>query len=145
LSDNWLSYWRLMTNTAYVRLYTEHLDSILAFRNAQISASLISSDSFNELQTTTIELLDKRNALRQPWLPTKDESRLTDYEAFRETWKELVHFDPEDEDALAEWSQKVENVLSDQNTPNQGEDEQAAIARRAAELRARRRAQRGQR
>lgn len=145
LSDNWLAYWRLMTNTAYVRAYAAHLDDLLAFRNAQLSASLISSDSFSELQNLTIELLDRRNAVRQPWLPTKEESKVSDYSSFREAWKELVHFDPEDEDALAEWAQKVENVLSDQNTSSTDEDVQAAIARRAAEVRAKRRAQRGQR
>ena len=72
------------------------------FQLALVSSSKLSSEDFSKLQKECKELFADLEGSLRPWLGRSSEDRHTkDVGSFKEQWKELMGFDPDDLEAKA--------------------------------------------
>lgn len=111
LDPHWLSYWKLLIDVAARRCVEKQVETQIAFRIGQIVLPYVTSENSVEMQKDTLERIDMLARLRQPWLPNREDTDKQLAAEFHELWKEYVGFDIDDDEAVAEWGKKVENVL----------------------------------
>ena len=78
------------------------------FQLALVSSSKLSSEDFSKLQKECKELFADLEGSLRPWLGRSSEDRHTkDVVSFKEQWKALMGFDPDDLEAKAKWEKEI--------------------------------------
>jgi len=133
-NPKWWQMWRYqikhLTNEDNHRLTQLRFNCYLAY----VSSSRISSEAFNKKQKEIISLYEDMRGELRPWLGrTAEERHVSEYAQFREDWKRVTGFDPEDKEAMAVWENEVLGGMDAKATKGQAEME-AAQAQLAASL-----------
>ena len=113
LDPTWWKHWRYlvraMDDATHEALYRRAYE----FQLALVSNSRISADDFTRVQKDAKELFGDMEGHLRPWLGrTKDERVGKEAEIFREQWKALAGFDPQDREAVANWSDELRKVTA---------------------------------
>ena len=78
------------------------------FQLALVSSSKLSSEDFSKLQKECKQLFADLEGSLRPWLGRSSEDRHTkDVVSFKEQWKALMGFDPDDLEAKAKWEKEI--------------------------------------
>jgi hypothetical protein len=81
------------------------------FQLALVSSSKLSSEDFSKLQKECKELFADLEGSLRPWLGRSSEDRHTkDVVNFKEQWKAMMGFDPDDLEAKAKWEKEIVEV-----------------------------------
>jgi len=137
----------MMIDTAHNRSQEKQYEAHISFCLAQMLLPFLDPAKSTDLQSLALERIDDYTRIRQTWLPSRDEKDKNLADDFRAAWKQLTNIDLDDEAAVAEWAEKVENTLRAQSQEGSDADDATHVSQlirqRASAVRAKRRQQRG--
>ena len=91
----------------------ELLKQAYEFSNALVSNSKLSPDSFSSVQRNSKELYEDMTYNQHSWIGTKEDREIAERDRFAEQWKAISGFELDDQEAKAEWEDKLRNYQSD--------------------------------
>ena len=88
--------------------YGELLRRAFEYQLALVSNSRISPDDFASTQREAKDIFQDIEGTLRPWLGRSKEDRKANQEKeFKKQWEDLAGFNPEDKEALDEWSRAI--------------------------------------
>lgn len=112
-SSMWWTRWKYLIRALEEDSREKLLYHAYEFQLALVSSSKLSSEDFSKLQKECKELFADLEGSLRPWLGRSSEDRHTnDVVNFKEQWKALAGFDPDDAEAKAKWEKEVEGLAS---------------------------------
>lgn len=113
LDPTWWKHWRYLVRAMDDATHEALYQRAYEFQLALVSNSRISSEDFTRVQKDAKELFGDMEGHLRPWLGrTKDERRGKEAETFREQWKDLAGFDPQDRVAVEAWGEEVRKATT---------------------------------
>ena len=104
----WWTRWKYLIRAMEESSREKLLHHAYEFQLALVSSSKLSSEDFSKLQKECKELFADLEGSLRPWLGRSSEDRHTkDVGSFKEQWKALMGFDPDDLEAKAKWEKEV--------------------------------------
>ena len=111
LDPTWWKHWRYLVRAMDDATHEALYQRAYEFQLALVSNSRISSEDFTRVQKDAKELFGDMEGHLRPWLGrTKDERVGKELETFREQWKALAGFDPQDREAVTAWGEELSKV-----------------------------------
>lgn len=108
-SRMWWTRWRYLIRAMEESSREKLLHYAYEFQLALVSSSKLSSEDFSKLQRECKELFADLEGSLRPWLGRSSEERHTNEVInFKEQWKALAGFDPDDLEAKAVWEKQLE-------------------------------------
>jgi hypothetical protein len=112
-SSMWWTRWKYLIRALEEDSREKLLYHAYEFQLALVSSSKLSSEDFSKLQKECKELFADLEGSLRPWLGRSSEDRHTkDVVNFKEQWKALAGFDPDDAEAKAKWEKEIEGLAS---------------------------------
>lgn len=109
----WWTRWKYLIRAMEETSREKLLHHAYEFQLALVSSSKLSSEDFSKLQKECKELFADLEGSLRPWLGRSSEDRHTkDVVNFKEQWKALAGFDPDDAEAKAKWEKEIEGLAS---------------------------------
>lgn len=145
-SPMWWRRWRYLLQAMTEVEHGELLQTAYDFQLALISNSKISPENFTKLQGEAKDTFVDIESTYKPWLGrNKEDRKVRDSEKFKQEWEAIAGFSVDDEEAMAAWEEKVNELtgqtLRDHNAEEEKERKQAAsfaeVAKRVQEKRLR--------
>lgn len=91
----------------------ELLNKAFEYQLALVSNPRTSSDDFTKTQREAKDIFEDIEGAMRPWLGRSKEDRKTnEVTEFKAMWEELAGFNPDDKEALAEWSAEIEKYTN---------------------------------
>ena len=104
----WWTRWKYLIRAMEESSREKLLHHAYEFQLALVSSSKLSSEDFSKLQKECKELFADLEGSLRPWLGRSSEDRHTkDVVSFKEQWKALMGFDPDDLEAKAKWEKEI--------------------------------------
>jgi len=104
----WWTRWKYLIRAMEESSREKLLHHAYEFQLALVSSSKLSSEDFSKLQKECKELFADLEGSLRPWLGRSSEDRHTkDVVNFKEQWKALMGFDPDDLEAKAKWEKEI--------------------------------------
>lgn len=104
----WWARWKYLIRAMEESSREKLLHHAYEFQLALVSSSKLSSEDFSKLQKECKELFADLEGSLRPWLGRSSEDRHTkDVVSFKEQWKALMGFDPDDLEAKAKWEKEI--------------------------------------
>ena len=147
-NDMWWKRWRYLLNSMASVERGELLKQAYQFSNALVSNSKLSPDSFSSVQRNSKELYEDITYNQNSWIGTKEDREIAEKEKFAEQWKAISGFELDDQEAKAEWEEKLRNYQSESKSEafkaeQQMEDVRANFEAKRREILDKRRKQQG--
>jgi hypothetical protein len=112
-SSMWWTRWKYLIRAMEETSREKLLHHAYEFHLALVSSSKLSSEDFSKLQRECKELFADIEGSLRPWLGRSSEDRHTkNVSSFKEQWKALTGFDPDDAEAKAKWEKEIEKLAS---------------------------------
>jgi hypothetical protein len=113
LDPTWWKHWRYLVRAMDDATHEALYQRAYEFQLALVSNSRISAEDFTRVQKAAKELFGDMEGHLRPWLGrTKDERAGKEAETFREQWKAVAGFDPQDREAVAAWGEELRKVTA---------------------------------
>jgi hypothetical protein len=107
----WWTRWKYLIRAMEETSREKLLHHAYEFQLALVSSSKLSSEDFSKLQKECKELFADLEGSLRPWLGRSSEDRHTkDVVNFKEQWKAMMGFDPDDLEAKAKWEKEIVEV-----------------------------------
>lgn len=107
----WWTRWKYLIRAMEETSREKLLHNAYEFQLALVSSSKLSSEDFSKLQKECKELFADLEGSLRPWLGRSSEDRHTkDVVNFKEQWKAMMGFDPDDLEAKAKWEKEIVEV-----------------------------------
>ena len=104
----WWTRWKYLIRAMEESSREKLLQHAYEFQLALVSSSKLSSEDFSKLQKECKQLFADLEGSVRPWLGRSSEDRHTkDVVSFKEQWKALMGFDPDDLEAKAKWEKEI--------------------------------------
>ena len=104
----WWTRWKYLIRAMEQSSREKLLHHAYEFQLALVSSSKLSSEDFSKLQKECKQLFADLEGSLRPWLGRSSEDRHTkDVVSFKEQWKALMGFDPDDLEAKAKWEKEI--------------------------------------
>jgi hypothetical protein len=104
----WWTRWKYLIRAMEETSREKLLHHAYEFQLALVSSSKLSSEDFSKLQKECKELFADLEGSLRPWLGRSSEDRHTkDVVNFKEQWKAMMGFDPDDLEAKAKWEKEI--------------------------------------
>ena len=104
----WWTRWKYLIRAMEESSREKLLHHAYEFQLALVSSSKLSSEDFSKLQKECKQLFADLEGSLRPWLGRSSEDRHTkDVVSFKEQWKALMGFDPDDLEAKAKWEKEI--------------------------------------
>ena len=104
----WWTRWKYLIRAMEESSREKLLQHAYEFQLALVSSSKLSSEDFSKLQKECKQLFADLEGSLRPWLGRSSEDRHTkDVVSFKEQWKALMGFDPDDLEAKAKWEKEI--------------------------------------
>ena len=104
----WWTRWKYLIRAMEESSREKLLQHAYEFQLALVSSSKLSSEDFSKLQKECKQLFADLEGSLRPWLGRSSEDRHTkDVVSFKEQWKALMGFDPDDLEAKAKWDKEI--------------------------------------
>ena len=129
--------------------YGDLLQKAYDFQLALVSNPRISPEDFSSVQREAKEIFKDMEGVYRPWLGrSKEDRQKKEVAEFKQQWKSLAGFDPDDRDALDKWSDSLaehstkvaERVAAEQKAE---QERMENYTKRLADIKAKRSRQQG--
>jgi hypothetical protein len=140
----WWKRWRYLTQNMENQIQAQLVESVYNYQLALMSNSMLSPENFNKVQKEACELFERLEDNLKPWLSkVKVDREKEESDNFKENWKRLVGFDPNDRQAVANWEKSIKAVLQEQEkgraeAARKAQDQVDFAAKKIEELRQKR-------